>query len=201
MTKRAKTLLAGATTILAGSFLGGCTVFGIRTVEEPPYSIVVEDGDIEVRDYGDVLIARTVTDGEYDDGSNPGFRRLAGYIFGGNEKDESIAMTAPVMQEQGVGDWTHTFVLPPDMELAEVPDPLDDRVEISTMTARRVAAIRYSGYLTAESISEYSERLLAWVEANGYEVRSEPRSAGYDPPWTIPFLRRNEVLVDVGGSP
>ena len=200
------------TMLISLPVLAGCTVFGIRTVEEPEYRVVQTDGAIEVREYPPVIVARTQVRGDYDESSTVGFNRLAGYIFGGNQSGQDIAMTAPVVQEtNGVsiemtapvlqeqsGDvWTMAFVMPSEYTLETLPRPLDPEVELAPVDARKTAVISYSGSLKENRIEEQSALLKAWVEASNYIPLSGPRSAAYDPPWTLPFLRRNEIHVDV----
>ena len=90
--------------VLMSMLFTGCTVFGIRTVEEPDYTVILEDGNIQVRQYADFIIAETIVEAEYEEAGSIAFRRLAGYIFGKNKRDEKIAMTAPVLQEQEAGE-------------------------------------------------------------------------------------------------
>lgn len=201
--KRPSTLLASVAAIGAFSFLGGCSMFGIRTSEEPKYTVLAEDGSFEVRQYGDLLIAETAVEVEnYDESGSKGFKRLGGYIFGKNRvagtgESESISMTAPVIQEKSDDAWTMAFVMPAERSKDSLPVPLDPAVTFRTVPARTVAAVRYSGLVSEETIREHTVLLEQWLAERGYVAVSPPRSARYDPPWTIPFLRRNEVLIDV----
>ena len=185
----------------------GCAVVGIRLTEEHPHSVVMTDGDYEIRDYEPAVIARTEVDGSYDEVGRRGFRRLGGYIFGDNVGDESIAMTAPVEmipEAASVDDvatdaerWTMTFVMPEGYTRDSLPDPTDSNVILEETERRLTAVVRFTGLLDDGDIDAYGPDLLAWVETQGYRPVSTLRLAGYDPPWTIPFLRRNEVQVDV----
>jgi effector-binding domain-containing protein len=185
---------------------------GIRNSEEAPYSLLSEAGNIQIRLYPPVLVAETVIDASYEDSGSIGFNRLAGYIFGGNvqkEKmamtapvlresaSENIAMTAPVMQQKKGEQWVMTFVMPSSYTLETLPTPLDDKVVIKQMPAKKVAVLTYSGSLNQESITENSKVLLEWLAQNHFKALSASRSAAFDPPWTLPILRRNEVHVDV----
>jgi hypothetical protein len=191
----------------------GCTVFGIRTVEQANYTVLMDEGDIQIRQYDDFIVAETIVEAEYDEASSTGFRRIAGYIFGKNKRDEKISMTAPVLQEREAGEkiamtapvlqeqdgtgWRMSFVMPAKYTLDTIPQPIDPKVVLKEVKGSKVAAIRYSGLLSEDRINKKTEKLEAWLEEKGYATLSEPRSAGYDPPWTIPFLRRNEVLIDI----
>lgn len=192
--------------------LAGCSVFGIRTAEEPSFEVLREEGPMQIRQYPSIVIAQTIVAGNYDDSSGIAFKRLAGYIFGGNKTKEDISMTAPVVQQkdsteiamtapvlqQSDGDnWTMSFVMPAAYSLETLPEPLDREVTLLEVPGRTVASLRYSGRLNATNIGTKADELLAWLQSKGYRVLSGARSAAYDPPWTIPFLRRNEVQFDV----
>ncbi len=185
---------------------------GIRSSEEAPYRLLSESGNIEIRQYPPVLVAETVVEASYSDSGSIGFKRLAGYIFGANVQkhqmamtapvlreaaSENIAMTAPVVQQQVGNQWVMAFVMPSSYTLATLPTPLDDKVIIKQIPAKKVAVLRYSGSLNQQRITENSENLLAWLAQNHYKTLSASRSAAFDPPWTLSFLRRNEVHVDV----
>ena len=209
-----KKWVAGALSVLA--LVSGCSVFGVRNTPEPAYEVVVEDADarVEIREYAPMILAvTTIETTDYGRASSEGFRRLAGYIFGKNARSEeigmtapvyraregeNIGMTAPVLREQdGEGRWRMSFVMPERYTLETLPRPVDERVTLETVPSRTMAVIRYSGAFDEEGSRAKERELLAWAGANGWEVVSTPRAAGYDPPMTLPFLRRNEVLVEV----
>ncbi len=194
--------------------LAGCSVFGIRTAEEAAYTVLRSDGEIEVREYDEHVVAQTLVEAPFDEAARVAFERLFGYISGDNAgaaeiamtapvladpggAGEQIAMTAPVSGERAASGWRYRFVLPAGYSAATAPVPVDPEVAIAAVPASRVAALRYSGSWSESNMRRNTARLLDWVEANGLEAVSQPRSAGYDPPWTLPFLRRNEILVDV----
>ena len=200
---------------LVGFFTIGCAVFGIRSAEQPVYEVLRTDGNKEIRQYKSYLVATTRSEGEYEQASTRGFRRLFDYISGNNSAQKNIAMTAPVLQEQaeagekiamtapvlqaqdGQG-WTMSFVLPANYTMETVPRPLHDRVALHEVPAAHVAVLRYSWGTSAEKITRLGHELLTWLATqNRYEVMSEPRSARYDPPFTLPFFRRNEIHVHV----
>lgn len=201
------------TVILSGLFFAGCSVVGIRTTEEPDYSLIYEEEDFEVREYGEILVAETTSDGEYSESTRKGFRKLAGYIFGDNTKKMEIAMTAPVMienenveiamtapvlQQKEDSGWRMQFVMPSEFTINTLPLPNNSDVTLKTLPKSKFAVVRFSGFLSEENIRENSDKLLEWIADKGYTIASQPQSAGYDPPWTIPFLRRNEVMVKLG---
>lgn len=189
---------------LLGLVLTSCTsIFGAINVEEASYTLISVDGDFEVRKYDDMVVARTHVDEEYAGSSRKGFRRIAGYIFGKNvskknpKRSEEIAMTAPVFQHPDPAGWSMSFVMPSSYDLDSLPDPVDDSVVLKRVAGPRVAVLRYSGRLTGERIDEHAETLMAWIRETGHVAISEPYSAGYNPPWTIPMFRRNEVMVEI----
>jgi effector-binding domain-containing protein len=202
----------GAGYVLTLFFLSGCSVFGIRTAEEARYTVLVQDGEIQIRQYERLIAAQTEVEGDYDQTTSKAFKRLAGYIFGNNKKkqeismtspvlqereNEKLSMTAPVLQEKSGEKWTMAFVMPSKYTLETLPEPADPEVNLIRIPGKKVAAMRYSGFLTERRISEKAQELTAWLEEKGLKALSSPRSAGYDPPWTIPFLRRNEVHIDI----
>jgi hypothetical protein len=185
---------------------------GIRNSEEAAHTVLFEQDNIQIRFYEKTLIAQTVTSGDYKKSGNEGFKRLAGYIFGNNqpnqkiemttpvieeESSEKIAMTVPVYQERNDNLWTMTFVLPAKYTLDTIPKPTDVNVEIKQLAEKKVATLRYSGLIKADKLQEKTTELQDWLDKNNYVSISKPYSAAYDPPWTLPFLRRNEVHIEV----
>jgi hypothetical protein len=109
-------------------------------------------------------------------------------------------MTAPVLQQPGAeGEWRMLFVLPADMTAETAPVPAEDAVRIDTLPARRVAAIRFSGLLRDSNVVEARERLVQWMQAEGLSAAGPAEVAGYNPPWTLPWFRRNEILIPIEG--
>ncbi len=184
-------------TTLSAIALGACSVVGVRTTEEAPYEVLVKDGRMEVRQYAPLIVAETIVDAEYQQSGNIAFRRLGGYIFGDNQQQQKVAMTAPVWQEPVDGNWTMTFVMPADHTMQTLPQPTDPNVVLRTEPPRKVASIRYNGVMTEKRMHEHAQALQTWINEQGYEAISPPRSAAYDPPWTAPMMRRNEVHIDV----
>lgn len=203
-----KTLLLLIVTV----FIQGCSVFGIRTVEILNYEVLEKDGTFDIRQYEDYWVVRTEIDGDYRRSTDEGFRLLFSYISGKNkqqekiamtgpvmqqEKGEKIAMTGPVIQQKSGGSWIMEFVLPSKYNKIQPPEPLDPEVSIVKVQGYRAAAISYSGNLREEKYNTKIKELLDTVTLKKLQPIGEPFSAGYDPPWTIPFLKRNEVLIIV----
>ncbi|MFO0561790.1 MAG: heme-binding protein [Polyangiales bacterium] len=185
-----------------------------RFVEEPEYTVERQDGAIEVRRYAPCVRAETtVVTTDWNRAVNEGFRRLAGYIFGGNQRrrsiamtapvtqsasSERIAMTAPVTQSREDGSWVITFTMPRGSRIETLPVPNDTRVALRQLAARRVAVLRYSGSSSPDVLAEHERALRAWLTQNGLAPVGAATSARYDPPSTVPWLRRNELWVELG---
>lgn len=189
------------------------TIVGIRHgTEEPAYTVERRIGDVEIRSYGPRIAAQTAVDADEDAARNEGFRRLAGYIFGGNttkakiamtapvaQQNEKIAMTAPVATERAAdGQWVIRFFMPSEYSLESLPTPNDSRVHLVTVPPDRVAVLRFAGMLTNRAVASRTGELLKLLRDNGIEPAGEPMGWFYDPPWTVPLLRRNEVVVSIG---
>ena len=210
-------LLLGTLSAMSGL---GCTMFGIRGhYPDYAYAVLEREGRFEIRQYEPAIVARTKTTGAYRESGNRGFGVLAGYIFGGNTAREEIAMTSPVLQERAGGarkakgekiamtmpvlqedtadGWTMSFVMPAEYTMETLPHPNDSRVELEEVPGRTIAAYRYSGLVQAGDLEAYAPRLREWSHDLGYRAVGDPMFARYDPPWTMPFLRRNEVMVEV----
>lgn len=184
--------------------------------EQPKYRVVRSVADLEVRQYQPRIVATTVmADG---DDTGDGFRVLAGYIFGGNSESERIAMTSPVESggdpqrpeegetiamtspvETGVEDGVRTmrFVMPSEYSMADLPAPSDPRVRLREVSGETVAAWRFAGRLRASEVEAKKQQAMRLAEEAGLEVTGPPRIAQYDPPWTLAWFRRNEVLIPV----
>lgn len=167
-------------------------------VEEPPYRVVVAESPFELRDYPALIVAETRASGEQWPAAREGFRRLAGYIFGGNRGGVKIAMTAPVGQTQD-GDWIVRFTMPGGFTLASLPPPNDPRVALRETPPARMAVMRFSGWARSHDVAGKMATLRAWVRRKGLREAGPVTLAQYNPPWTLGFLRRNEVMVAVEG--
>ena len=196
--------LLTSTFLLAALLLSLSPVTAMAT-EEPKFEIVSKDGDFELRQYAPMVIAETFVDGSLDDASSRGFRAIAGYIFGDNKRGgqnaEKIAMTAPVASERGAdGQWVIRFFMPSKYALESLPTPNDDRVRLVTVPPDRVAVLRFAGILSTKAVASRTGELLKFLRDNGIETVGEPMGWFYDPPWTLPFLRRNEVVVSIAAG-
>jgi DNA gyrase inhibitor GyrI len=167
--------------------------------EMPRYTTIESHGAIEIRDYEPMIVAETRVTGERRDAINQGFRSIAGYIFGGNRARQKIAMTAPVTQQPDGDGWRVRFVMPSAHTLDTLPLPDDPAVRLGALPAGRYAAIRFSGTPTEGLLARHRQQLLDDLAQRGLPAAGEPIMAFYNPPWTLPFLRRNEILVLLAG--
>ncbi|HEX4335218.1 MAG TPA: heme-binding protein [Polyangiaceae bacterium] len=202
--------------VLAGFGIAACGAFFRYQfqrwfTEEPAYAVEGRLGEVEIRRYDPVVVARTeVAAPTWREALEDGFDRLAWYIFGGNRTGERIAMTAPVTHsresvrrtslvtsaEDGAGRWVMTFTMPRGRALTSLPWPHDARVTLRARPARRVAVLRYSGAFSGDLAERKQRELVEMVEAAGLVPRGMPLFAGYDPPGVLPFFRRNEAWVE-----
>ena len=163
-------------------------------IEEPVYQVekAWEAEQIEIRAYAPRIMAVT---GMNED-SDSGFRVLAGYIFGGNAEEQKIAMTAPVQQTMA-GEKEMAFMMPAEYALKDLPQPEDQRVSFREAPAYTAAVIKFSGWASAEKADENWQQLQRFLIAEGIDITGEPTLNQYNPPWTLPFMRRNEIIVPV----
>ena len=166
--------------------------------EEPPYQVLKSDGDIELRSYESYSIAEVSVEGEFESAGSQGFRSLANYIFGGNEGQNKIAMTAPVsMQKKGTDHYVVNFTMPRSYTLATLPAPQDKKVSLREIPAHKVAVYRYSGTWSQSRFEERKSLLQDWIKKNSLKETGEAIFARYNAPWVPWFLRRNEVWIPV----
>ena len=197
--------------ILIGASLSGTIM---SSVEQPSYTVVDTWDDIELRDYPPLIVAEAEVAGERKLAINTGFRLIADYIFGNNSPRQKIAMTAPVTQQAGEkiamtapvsqqasgSIWRIRFIMPSNYTLETLPTPNNPSVKLIEVPAERIAAIRFSGLAGEDSIARHRKLLLEHLARRGLTVHGEPTLAFYNPPWTLPFLRRNEILVKVSAQ-
>ncbi len=181
-------------------------------VEQPEYKIEASEDAIEIRSYGPTIAAEAIVEGERKAAINEGFRLIAAYIFGANKPNTKIDMTAPVLQQkqtitmtapvtqQGSGaTWTVRFIMPKSWTIETLPTPTDARVSLRPIPARRFVAISFSGLATNEAIEKRTDELRRFATDRKLTTKGEPLLAFYNPPWTLPFFRRNEVMLELAG--
>lgn len=163
-------------------------------IEEPVYEVekAWEAEQIEIRAYAPRVMAVT----GMDEDSDSGFRVLAGYIFGGNAEEQKIAMTAPVQQSMA-GEKEMAFMMPAEYALEDLPEPEDQRVSFREAPAYTAAVLQFSGWASAEKADEKWQQLRRFLIAEDIDITGQPTLNQYNPPWTLPFMRRNEIIVPV----
>jgi hypothetical protein len=214
--KRLRTL----TTLLFGLLIGPLSMGTLMATEEPKFESLRKEDNLEIRRYVPVIVAEALVDGDMDTASSRGFQLIAGYIFGNNERiamtapvvaepqssAEKIAMTTPVSIEPqnaedskmaGAQRWRVHFVMPSQYTLTTLPKPLNPQVQLREVPAKTFAALTYSGINTENTAQEKTEQLLNWLKMQKIETIGKPQLARYNPPWTLPFLRRNEILQEI----
>jgi hypothetical protein len=203
--------------VVSGAVVGllvlGSALWGpiVSNVEQPKYNLVESNGNIEVRDYAAMIVAETDVAGARYDAVREGFRTIADYIFGNNiasakvpmtapvtqQASERVAMTAPVIQQADGQVWQVRFVMPASYTMQTLPIPNSPAVRLREIIGKRFAVIRFSGTAGEDILQHRTQELREFVGAKNLNCLSAPTYAFYNPPWTLPFLRRNEVMIEI----
>ena len=165
------------------------------SIEEPKYELLDTLDNVELRLYGPSIQATTALRGSNQ--TTSGFRRLAGYIFGGNDSGQTIAMTAPVQETLTAGPSVMAFTMPSGFSMESLPAPDSEKVVLREVPERLVASLSFGGWATSGKVGRKIASLLKTLERHNATVESAPVLNQYNPPWTLPFLRRNEIAVEV----
>lgn len=194
--------LAGVAAVAASDLL--------TKYEEPRYETEITEGAFEIRSYPSVIAASVQVAGNNEKSANNAFKILAGYIFGKNKGQTKIAMTTPVVQEATSDkiamtvpvtverqnmSMTMSFYMPSKFSLNTLPEPIDKRIKLTSIPSRRFAAIRFSGFATEKLCDQKEHKLKEWMVSHNLNPSGEPIRAFYNPPWSLPFLRRNEIWI------
>ncbi len=165
--------------------------------EEQKYTVIRKEKDFEIRFYPAATIATISSDAKtYRELSGPGFRQLAGYIFGGNAAETQISMTAPVHMNINDSGSTMSFVMPSAYNESNLPKPNDPNVVIKKTSEEYVAVMRFGGYASDDDLKYYSEKLQNLLKEKGITTYGHYRYLGYNPPYQI-INRKNEIIVSV----
>jgi hypothetical protein len=201
-----RTILA----VIALTFTGA-----VMATEEPQFSILEKTPPFELRSYAPMILAEVKVEGNLDEASSQGFRLIAAYIFGQNQVSEKIAMTSPVVVEgqspksakiamtspvtieSNAGQWTISFVMPAEYTMESLPKPLNPKVQLRQIPAVKRAVIGFTGFYNEHKVAERTLELEEWMKTKNLLAASAPKFARYNPPWTLPFMRRNEIMIDV----
>lgn len=197
--------------ILIGSVFVGCAV--TSNLEQAKYMVTESNTNnmIEIRNYPPKIIAQTEASGNRKEAISKGFRVIADYIFGNNKTSkkvamttpvmqqttEEIAMTAPVMQQSNGNLWNVEFVMPNDYTMETLPKPNNASVKLIEIPQKRFVVIQFSGLAGEETLQTQTDILSAFMKNHNLEPLSQPVYAFYNPPWTLPFLRRNEIMIEI----
>lgn len=180
--------------------------------EEATYKVIRTDDSFELREYPSQILAEIIVDGDLEDAGNKAFRPLFSYISGDNKSrgkiamtapvsqvqmGEKISMTAPVSQQRVQGKWAVSFMMPASYTMETLPVPDDPNIKLRQVPARRVGAVRYSGFWSEKKYLFNKEKLESWIRENGFTVVGEAVWARYNPPFTLWFMRRNEIMIPV----
>jgi hypothetical protein len=193
------------------------TLTGIAmATEEPSYRSILQETPFEIREYPALIAAEVTVSGERSEAASAGFRSLAGYIFGGNTRKQSIAMTAPVIQNESPNEkiamtapvmqspdpsgWIIRFIMPASYTLDSLPTPNDPKVRLVPLPPKRLAVVRFSGLVDDNDVEQQTAVLRAFIAQQKLTAVGTPSLARYDPPWTLWFLRRNEIMLEVTGT-
>ena len=202
-----------AVTGLAG--LGTITWSAVASnVETPDYMVSSKSGNLEIREYGPTIVAEATVEGERDQAIQRGFRIIADYIFGNNlsstkvamtapviqQSSEKIAMTAPVIQQAKGTSWNVRFVMPSKYTIATLPKPVNPQVALIEVPATRFAVIRFSGFAGQDSLDKQETPLRAFMAERSLVAANPPQYAYYNAPWALPFMRRNEIMIEINGQ-
>jgi hypothetical protein len=164
--------------------------------EIQPYKTLYHSGNFEIRFYPQAILASVTMNGNYDNSRNSGFRVLAGYIFGGNESNQKIAMTAPVRMSSNADTSKMSFVLPSEMKYDHLPKPLNKDIVLHRSEPAYAAVVRYGGYTSNREIEKQKKELITALEKLGISHKGNFEYLGYNAPYDV-FDRRNEVWVEL----
>jgi effector-binding domain-containing protein len=181
--------------------------------EEPSFKSLLQEDAFEIREYPPLIAAEVIVTGDRSESISAGFRLLAGYIFGGNTRKQSIdmtapviqsesqnqkiAMTAPVIQHQDSEGWVIRFIMPASYTLDTLPTPNDPKVKLVPIPSKRFAVVRFSGLVDDKDVEQQTALLRNFVERHKLTTVGSASLARYDPPWTLWFLRRNEIMLEL----
>jgi effector-binding domain-containing protein len=194
--------------LIVGGLLAGPVM---SNVEKPDYKVIQTERNIEIRQYEPMIIAEVEVDGKREDAIREGFRLIADYIFGNNtvqrdismtapvqqQESQKIAMTAPVQQQSTGRSWQISFVMPSKYSMETLPEPKNDRQRLKEISTKKFIVIDFSGTNSNENVTKHENQLMNYIEGNNLKITGSPKYAFYNAPWTLPFMRRNEVMIEI----
>jgi len=182
------------------AILISCVLIRLFTsyVEKPAYSLIKSFDIIELRKYEPMIISKVKVSGNRSEAIAKGFKVLAKYISGYNLIQKKIDMTAPVQQQYKEGSWEVSFIMPRVYLTASlIPKPKNSDILIETVPPKYYYVIRFSGSHSTENIESNKKRLVQYIYSNQLKTRGSPKYSFYNPPWTLPFMRRNEIMIEI----
>ena len=197
----------------------------MSNVEQPKYRVISEQGNIQIREYNPVIVAEVQVQGEREEAISQGFGLLADYIFGNNKVEQDIAMTAPVTQQSGQkiartapvtqqssqkialtapvkqqgsdNAWKVNFTMPSKYSMNTLPKPNNEKVTLHQISSKKYIVIKFSGMGSNKNLALHEKELQEYISENKIQTLSEPIYAFYNPPWTLAFLRHNEIMIEI----
>ena len=187
----------------------------LMATDEPKFTLVLKEDKFEIREYAPKIIAQVKVYGDFDDASSKGFKILADYIFGNNESidgnsriemtapvemeavSQKIDMTTPVLTEGNNNTWVISFIMPDYFTLATLPKPNNKQIKIISLPREKYAVIVFSGLIRESSYQEKENLLNKFIKEKNLKTSGEIKITRYNPPWTLPFFRRNELMIKV----
>ena len=163
--------------------------------KEPIYTLLETHGNIEIREYGEYVVAKTTVPIMYKESESNMFRVLASYIFGGNQTNENIPMTAPVTTFSDKDSYSMLFYMLNSSSITDLPKPSGQNITFEKFNLGRCAVISFSWFVNEKKIIRYQNKLKKILDINQYQYEESILVNRYDSPWKIPFMRRNEILI------
>ena len=187
----------------------------LMATEEPDFHLILKKDNFEIREYEPKILAQVEVVGDFDDASKKGFRLLADYIFGNNVSDDGsskidmtapvvlepkskvIDMTAPFIKEGNGREWLISFVMPKEFSIKNLPKPNNKEIKIIKLPKEKYAVIIFSGLIRESNYKEQEKLLKNFINAKNLTTVGQLQIARYNPPWTLPFFRRNELMIKI----
>lgn len=167
-------------------------------VDEPSYELINKFEAIEIRQYEKIIVATTIKKASYKDATYSGFRTLANYIFGNNDEETEMPMTAPVITTMPTDESIAiTFIMSDDYSLDNLPKPYSDDILIKEITLGKVAVIKFGMWATPKRIMKMQGKLEKYLSENNIQTSSDYLVAQYNSPWVMPPFRRNEIIISI----
>jgi len=187
----------------------------LMAVDEPEFNSTFKDDNLEIREYAPKILAQVSVLGDFNEATSKGFKLLADFIFGNNISidgsskidmtapvvvepvSEIINMTAPVITEGINNEWVVSFVMPKEYSLSTLPKPNNKNITITRLPAEKYAVIVFSGLVRKSNYDEQVKLLKKFILKKNLKTIGLIQIARYNPPWTLPFFRRNELMIRI----